>query len=99
MIRLTHPSHLMATAALGAMLLGMAPATGLAAKEKAAAPAAQTAATLLATELAPATTLPVVCASDPRITLDQRQIVRVDPGQPRQPLGQQRVVGDILDMA
>ena len=38
--------------------------------------AAQTAATLLATELAPATTLPVVCASDPRITLDQPVTIR-----------------------
>ena len=44
MIRLTHSSRLMATAALGALLLGMAPATGLAAKEKPVAPAAQTAA-------------------------------------------------------
>ncbi len=42
MIRLTHSSRLMATAALGALLLGMAPAASLAAKEK-AAPAADAA--------------------------------------------------------
>ena len=38
--------------------------------------ALQTAKTLLARELAPATTLPVVCASDPRIDLDQPVTVR-----------------------
>lgn len=41
MIRLTHTSHLMVTAALGALLLGIAPATSAAAKDKAAAPVAE----------------------------------------------------------
>jgi len=43
MIRLTHISHLMTTAALGALLLGVAPATSVAAKDKAAAPVAEAA--------------------------------------------------------